>query len=58
MLAVSDGHDVPPGVTLDWDRMRDKNIRSPMEGILLSLDIDWDELLADGSQTGLHAFCD
>jgi DNA polymerase elongation subunit (family B) len=58
MIAVDRPEEFAPEITLDWDEMRRKNVKQPLKGILSSLDAEWDELLADTHQTGLHAFAD
>ncbi len=58
VIAVDRPEEFATEVVLDWDTMRRKNLKEPLKGILRALDIDWEEILADNKQTGIHAFAD
>lgn len=56
LIAVDRPEQLAGELQLDWDKMRQKNLKSPLKRIMRSLDVDWEELLADSEQTGLHSY--
>jgi len=58
IIAVDRPEQFATELNLDWDEMRRKNLKEPLEGILGALGIDWAEMLSDSDQTGLHAYAD
>ena len=58
IIAVDRPQEFATELCLDWDEMRRKNLKEPLSGILSALDVDWEEVLSDSRQTGLHAFAD
>lgn len=56
IIAADQPEELAPELVFDWERMRAKNLKEPLSGILNSLGVDWEELLADSRQTGLGAY--
>lgn len=56
IIAADRPQELASELVFDWERMRAKNLKEPLAGILRSLGIEWEELLADSRQAGLEAF--
>jgi len=48
--------EIPDTFEVDWDKMLEKTLRGPIERILESLDVSWEEVRDGQEQTGLSSF--
>ena len=55
-IAVDDPDRIPGGFVVDLDKIVEKSIEDKTRPILATIDLDWDDLLADGQQATLGAW--
>ena len=55
-VAVEDVRHMPDAVLIDWDKMAEKTLRDPIEPIVQVMGWDFDDLISEGSQSGLASF--
>lgn len=56
-LAVQDPERIPGDFEIDYDTIIEKEVRDKIEPIVETIGENWDDLLTEGTQTGLDAFC-
>jgi DNA polymerase elongation subunit (family B) len=55
-VAMETPERLPDGFLVDYETLVRKNVREKLEPILATIDIDWDELLADSEQASLGSW--
>lgn len=55
-IAVEDVRNMPDAVLIDWDKMAEKTLRDPIEPIVDVLGWDFDDLITEGTQSGLGQY--
>lgn len=55
-IAVERPERLPDAFEVDTDAIIEKELEDKMEDILVTMGLDWDDMLADGTQVGLDAF--
>jgi len=55
-VAVDDIEHLPDGVLIDWDKMANKTLRDPIEPIAKVMGWNFDDLITEGTQSGLAQF--
>jgi len=55
-IAVQSPGRVPDDFVIDTDAIIEKELKGKLEGILATMDMDWDDTLSETSQVGLGAF--
>jgi len=55
-IAVEDVSSIPDGIAIDFEKIANKTIRDPIEPIVSVMGWDFEEMVTDGSQTGLAKF--
>jgi len=55
-VSVEDIRNLPDAVLIDWEKMGNKTIRDPIEPIGDVMGWSWNDLISEGTQTGLAAY--
>lgn len=55
-LALNDERNLPKEITIDYEKMANKTLRRPIEPIVKTMGWQFDDLVADSSQSGLAQF--
>jgi len=55
-IAVEDVRNIPDEIKIDWEKMAEKTIEDAVNNIAITMGWDFEDLVADGSQTGLADF--
>ncbi|AGM11379.1 DNA polymerase elongation subunit (family B) [Halogranum tailed virus 1] len=55
-LSLNDERNLPDAIHIDYDKMANKTLRRPIEPIVKTMGWDFDDLVADSSQSGLAQF--
>jgi len=55
-IAVDEVEHLPDAILIDWEKMSNKTLRDPIEPIVKVMGWSFDDLIAEGNQTGLAQF--
>ena len=55
-IAVEDARNIPEHIDIDWEKMAEKTIEDAVTNIAITMGWDFDDLVSDGSQSGLSQF--
>jgi len=55
-IAVEDVRNIPDEIDINWEKMAEKTIEDAINNIAVTMGWDFDDLVAEGSQTGLSEF--
>ena len=56
-LAMEEPDKLPDQFVVDYDTIVEKTVRGKIEDIIETIDLQWDDIMTEGTQTGLDAFC-
>jgi DNA polymerase elongation subunit (family B) len=55
-IAVEDARNIPEHIDIDWEKMAEKTIEDAVTNIAITMGWDFDDLVSEGSQSGLSQF--